>query len=168
MRSTIMLVGLSVLAASLVLGTPALAQSERERTSAERMERLEQQVQKLAERQEQFMQRVGQALEHRAQQPAGSLPEMQPMTPIPQGQGPQMPGKAAAKGLKDLIGLVMLIGAICNVIIAVWIFSDIRKRGEGSGSSFCWPCWPGSQRPSSMPWCGLGIACGNGRANLKA
>ena len=77
------------------------------------------------------MQRVGQALEHRAQQPAGPRPEMKPKPPLP----PQVPhGKVpAAKGLHDLIGLILLIGMICNVIIAVWIFGDIRKRGEGSG-----------------------------------
>ena len=26
-----------------------------------------------------------------------------------------------------------LIGILCNILLAIWIFTDIRKRGEGSG-----------------------------------
>ena len=37
------------------------------------------------------------------------------------------------KGLQDLLGLLFLIGIICNILLAIWIFTDIRKRGEGSG-----------------------------------
>jgi hypothetical protein len=29
--------------------------------------------------------------------------------------------------------LVFLGCVVCNVLLAIWIFSDIRKRGEGSG-----------------------------------
>lgn len=46
---------------------------------------------------------------------------------------PGGPAPKAAKGLQDLIRLLCLIGFICNILLAVWIFTDIRKRGEGSG-----------------------------------
>jgi apolipoprotein N-acyltransferase len=36
------------------------------------------------------------------------------------------------KGLHDALGLLFFIGFICNILMAVWIFTDIRKRGEGS------------------------------------
>lgn len=134
MKSVVTAVSPLVLAASLVLfspGTPAQAQGERERNLAERMERLEHQVRQMAEHQEQFTHRVGEALKQRPQIGPRPGAEMQPRPPMP----PQVPhGKApAAKGLKDLVGLMLLIGMICNIIIAVWIFGDIRKRGEGSG-----------------------------------
>ena len=46
--------------------------------------------------------------------------------------GRQLPENRAAKGLHDLIGLLFLIGLISNILLAIWIFTDIRKRGEGS------------------------------------
>ncbi len=42
----------------------------------------------------------------------------------------------SAKARHDLHGLLCLIflGAIIfNILLAIWIFTDIRKRGEGSG-----------------------------------
>lgn len=48
--------------------------------------------------------------------------------------GPQnMQAGKASNGLHDLFRLLFLIGIICNVLLAIWIFTDIRKRGEGSG-----------------------------------
>ena len=44
-----------------------------------------------------------------------------------------MHGARAAKGVHDIVGLLFLIGILCNVLLAIWIFTDIRKRGEGSG-----------------------------------
>ena len=38
-----------------------------------------------------------------------------------------------AKGIHDLLGMLFFIGVICNILLAIWIFTDIRKRGEGSG-----------------------------------
>ena len=46
---------------------------------------------------------------------------------------PGRPAPKATKGLQDLLRLLCLIGFICNILLAVWIFTDIRKRGEGSG-----------------------------------
>ncbi len=42
------------------------------------------------------------------------------------------PGLAAKKA-GDLLGLVLLVCLVCNILLTVWIFTDIRKRGEGSG-----------------------------------
>jgi inner membrane protein involved in colicin E2 resistance len=35
--------------------------------------------------------------------------------------------------LGDLARLLFLGCIVCNVLLAIWIFTDIRKRGEGSG-----------------------------------
>lgn len=63
-------------------------------------------------------------------------------TPLP---GVQAPGGApaplrpyavAAKHLEDIAGAVklfLLVAFIFNIVVAIWIFTDIRKRGEGSG-----------------------------------
>lgn len=37
------------------------------------------------------------------------------------------------KGLHDLVGLIFLGMLISNILLSVWIYTDIRKRGEGSG-----------------------------------
>ena len=29
--------------------------------------------------------------------------------------------------------IIVILGMICNILLAIWIFTDIRKRGEGSG-----------------------------------
>ena len=31
------------------------------------------------------------------------------------------------------MGLFLLVAVVFNILLAVWIFTDIRKRGEGSG-----------------------------------
>jgi hypothetical protein len=52
-------------------------------------------------------------------------------TPVP----PVSP-HPAAKPLRDIAGLVklcLLVAFIFNILLAIWIFTDIRKRGEGSG-----------------------------------
>ena len=49
------------------------------------------------------------------------------------GAPQNVPAAKAAKGLHDLFGLLFVIGVICNILLAIWIFTDIRKRGEGSG-----------------------------------
>ena len=32
-----------------------------------------------------------------------------------------------------MVKLLFLIGILCNILLTIWIFTDIRKRGEGSG-----------------------------------
>ena len=132
--------------ASLALlgsATPAFAQ---DRGGADRLERLEKRVNEMAERQEQFMRRLGAQMERQGdrqgdRQNQAGRPErerLRAQLPPPGAPGapfaPQNPQAAkAAKGLHDLIGLLCLIGFICNILLAVWIYTDIRKRGEGSG-----------------------------------
>ncbi len=35
------------------------------------------------------------------------------------------------KTIGDVVGLGVLIWILCNILLAIWIFTDIRKRGEG-------------------------------------
>ena len=104
--------------------------------SAERLERLERRVNEMAERQEQFMRRLGEQMQRQAAM--GQPGNENPRPPMPPPGGPaagmQNPRVAnAAKSLHDALGLLFLIGFICNILLAIWIFTDIRKRGEGSG-----------------------------------
>jgi len=103
----------------------------------DRMERLERRVNELAEHQEQFMRRLGQQRERGtlAVGPRGQsfLPPMAP-TPESLPTAPHDPRAAKlVKSIGDMLGLLFLIGIICNILLAIWIFNDIRKRGEGSG-----------------------------------
>ena len=113
----------------------------------DRLERLERRVNEMAERQEQMMRNLAGQLERqeRMARPGGDnfRPPMaqpgnenfrQPM-PIPGGPAAMATRGGAArpmKGLQDLLGLLLLIGFICNILMAIWIYTDIRKRGEGS------------------------------------
>ena len=37
------------------------------------------------------------------------------------------------KQLGGLIALFLLVAFVFNILVTIWIYSDIRKRGEGSG-----------------------------------
>ena len=50
--------------------------------------------------------------------------------PLPGVMPPAAPD--ARKAVKDLLGLMILVWIICNILLAIWIFIDIRKRGQGS------------------------------------
>lgn len=104
------------------VSTPAFAQ---DRSQAEALERLERRVNELAERQEQLMNRLG-------MQAPGAMGQRDDAArrPMP---GQHHADKSPAKSLQDTLGLLFLIGIICNILLTIWIFSDIRKRGEGSG-----------------------------------
>ena len=124
--------------AVLGLTTSMLAQEERN-LPADRLERLERRVNEMAERQEQLLRRMGDRSERRGPmaqpaQPAGENLR-QPMPPVGSPlPGPHNPPAAKlAKSLQDTLGLLFLIGLICNILLAIWIYTDIRKRGEGSG-----------------------------------
>ena len=55
--------------------------------------------------------------------------------PMPLPVGP-LRAPAREQALRDIGGLVALVllgGIVCNILLAIWIFTDIRKRGEGSG-----------------------------------
>jgi hypothetical protein len=143
--------------AALTLGItlPAVAAEEDRGGPADRLERLERRLNELAQRQEQFMKRLGPMLERREQAAPAGRENLRPGKPFPDregmsppappigrekirrslpAEGPFAPG--AAKALHDIHGLVTLciFGAIIfNILLAIWIFTDIRKRGEGSG-----------------------------------
>jgi len=109
-----------VAAAVLVLwsGNTAFAQEdENDRREMVRMERLEQQVRRLSEQQQHL---------------AG------PREPMADPRFQQAPacGPMAQKGHPRccrIIGLVIAVLAVIHIMLAVWVFTDIRKRGEGSG-----------------------------------
>ena len=119
--------------------TPANA-AEDSGGPGDRLERLERRVHEMAERQEQMMRNVGAQMERQQLERQGPMAqpgmEGRPAQMQPPGgpfAGPHnSPGVRAAKGLHDLLGLLFLIGFICNILMAIWIYTDIRKRGEGS------------------------------------
>ncbi len=114
--------------------SPAVAQDRGVPT--DRLERLERRVNEMAERQEQFMRRQGAQREHREQTAPSGPDNLRPpmLRPDRPAAGPQNPHAAKlVKSLGDTVGLLFLIGIICNLLMTIWIFTDIRKRGEGSG-----------------------------------
>ena len=55
---------------------------------------------------------------------------------LAEGTAPSGPPSHDAQTHKDIAGLIkfcFLVAFIFNILIAIWIFTDIRKRGEGSG-----------------------------------
>jgi len=126
----------AALAGLALLGRAMPAYAQDHGVPADRLERLERRVNEMAERQEQLMRRLGAQLEHQGpmSQP-GAESARQPMPPhgVPTAAPHNPPAAKLVKGLSDTLGLLLLIGIICNILLAIWIFTDIRKRGEGSG-----------------------------------
>jgi hypothetical protein len=52
---------------------------------------------------------------------------------VPEPGVPPAGPAQAHKALHDLLGLFMLVALIFNILAAIWIYTDIRKRGEGPG-----------------------------------
>ena len=133
----------SILLAALTLFPwTGIAQSPENRPAPndrqDRLERLERRINEMAERQEQFMRRAGSQMERRGMGGGSQMPGQQMQVPMPPKPGSEQPmsdhGDAHhMKKLHDFLGLLFLIGVICNVLLAIWIYTDIRKRGEGSG-----------------------------------
>jgi hypothetical protein len=111
----------------------------------ERLQRLERRINELTERQEQMMRRFAGQHEARGQMArrfgAAPGPQGRMVPPGPEGfQGPMSPdgppapmAARALHGLGDLMRLIILVWIVCNILLAIWISTDIRKRGEGSG-----------------------------------
>jgi hypothetical protein len=140
--------------------TAVLAAEEERGGPGDRLERLERRVNEMAERQEQFMRRLGDQQDRQApaglpgrgrmrppgpmpgwegmrqQGPmpgVGNAPQPMPPTAAPAAGAPPFPGAPnALKKIADLMKLCFLLGLIFNILTAVWISADIRKRGEGS------------------------------------
>jgi hypothetical protein len=141
-KSTMIVYLMMALSGVLVVGQPAPARAA-DNDGAERLDRLEQRVNQMAERQEQLMKRLQAQMDQRA---PGGPPDAQNGPPQfrPPLRSQMAPAGAplaaahpqierAAKSIQDWLGLLFLIGMICNILLAIWIFTDIRKRGEGSG-----------------------------------
>ena len=47
--------------------------------------------------------------------------------------GPHPEVAKSRNDLAGLVGLLFLVACAFNILVAVWIHADIRKRGEGSG-----------------------------------
>jgi hypothetical protein len=117
-------------------GTSSFAQED---NRMDRLERLEHRVNEMAQRQEQMMQRLD-----------AVLPQQDPHTPAcdpgfhSQANAVMRPAPALSQPVcpppvkhfrccRPLIGLVMLAVVFINILLAIWIYTDIRKRNEGSG-----------------------------------
>ena len=143
-------------AAVALLGrvTPVLAAEPDSGGPAERLERLERRVNEMAERQEQLIQRLEGQRPGQAPMAGPGREDFRPPRVLPDraGMGQPMPppGAPALAGVpapagpaggmaqfhKDIAGLVrlcLLVALVFNILLAVWIYMDIRKRGEGSG-----------------------------------
>ena len=121
----------------MVLGAtlPARAADEDRGSIGDRLERLERRLDELTQRQEQMMQHFGGMPER--QRPGflpgpGRLRGPMPM-PLPEGPRPSPAREKARRDIGGLVALVLLGGILCNILLAIWIFTDIRKRGEGPG-----------------------------------
>jgi len=105
-------------AAALLVMMPSVPAQEHERRLAERLERLEQQVQRLTAMQERSMERLNRPVEA-------------PRPPLPP---PSCPMSASCmRHLAGALRFLMLLAIIINIILAVWVYSDVRKRAEGRG-----------------------------------
>lgn len=102
-----------------------------------RLERLEQRLDQMAERQEQWMrQTTGQRERMGAVAQPGPGNVNQPPPPLPGMRRPRPPEMAPPMAMHrkadgGIGGLLVIAYLICNVLMAIWIFTDIRKRGEG-------------------------------------
>ena len=119
-----------VLAGLMMFGgtTPVLADERDERFS-----RLERRVNEMFERQQQTPQRDRPLLDRLAKRPLPGPEVRRPALP----PGPSCPVPAAkcpiGKCGQCVVLWLLVLGSVINILIAIWIFTDIRKRGEGHG-----------------------------------
>jgi len=155
--------GLAAACAALTMfgrSAPLFAADEDHGGPADRLERLERRVNEIAQRQEQMMQRLGNAPQGQRPMAAPGEENFRPRMGLRgrAGRGPSLPPEGPpalaaatasagapaplgphpepAKVCKDIAGLVkllFLVAIVFNILLAVWIYADIRKRGEGSG-----------------------------------
>lgn len=136
---------MAALAAVTLSGrTTAVFAADEERAGpGDRLERLERRINEIAQRQEQLMRRLNAEQERQApglpgregMRPPGPLPGLgNAPQPLPPAAAPANPvAQHAWKKIADMVKFCCFMGFIINILIAVWIFTDIRKRGEGSG-----------------------------------
>ena len=133
---------------------PLMAAEDEPRGPADRLERLERRVNEMAQRQEQLLRRLSAQQERQAPMPAAGRDNLRPLRPlrdraaignrmppagapalggVPAPVGPPPGAATLGKDIAGLLKLCLLVGFIFNILLAIWIFTDIRKRGEGSG-----------------------------------
>ena len=156
MRSLTWRLGLAVACAALTMfgkATPVFAAEEDRGGPGDRLERLERRINEMAQRQEQLMQRMGESMERRG--PMGApgegnfrppmagmrrpgfgrmmqSPEAAAPGPVPVPPAPPPEVVKLCKDISGLLGLCFLVGIVFNILLAIWIARDIRRRGEGS------------------------------------
>jgi hypothetical protein len=100
----------------------------------DRIQRLERRLEDLANRQEQIMRRLE---AQRGEQPGLMRPPAAANAERPLVRPESSPedrrAERPAEAIAHLLGLMFLVGVLCNILLAIWIFTDIRKRGEGHG-----------------------------------
>lgn len=157
MKSLSWRLGLAAVCAALTMFgrvTPALAAEPDSGGPADRLERLERRVNEMAQRQEQLIRRLGAQQEGQAPMAAVGPENMRPAKPlrgragigqptppagapaladVPASAGPPATVPKCCKDLAGLLKLCLLAAFVFNILVAAWIYTDIRKRGEGSG-----------------------------------
>lgn len=127
----------AILAAGLIwVGetTPVMAQDRERGGLDDRLNRLERRINEMAERQEKMIQQhLAPGLHRPGGNPAAASCAACPLLP-PQLKAaqPAMGPKCPLKCPCLLVGLLALAATV-NILLAVWIFTDIRKRGDGHG-----------------------------------
>jgi hypothetical protein len=129
-------------------GTSVLAAAEDPAGPEQRLQRLEQRLDEIVQRQQQQQglrgQLAGPGGRGQMMGRGGYGAQMAPQQPVPPAaSGNFAPAAPLAERMANmdnrfhrLAGLVklMLVGFfVCNILLAYWIFTDIRKRGEGPG-----------------------------------
>lgn len=138
MKRTLWFVKATVVVAVLIAcGCPSVAHAQRGAADGlmERMDRVERRVNEMATQQEQMMRRLGAQMDRQNQmvrQEQDRAPSQLAPT-APPAAAREALRMAVLKSIKDTMGLCFVLYVICNILLSIWIFTDIRKRGEGSG-----------------------------------
>jgi hypothetical protein len=113
---------------------PAQAADNDPAAPGDRMQRLERRLDELGNRQEQIMRRLeAQSGEQPSlMQPSAPATPERPL-PRPEAGSDKHRAQRPAEAIAHFLGLLFLVGVLCNILLAIWIFTDIRKRGEGHG-----------------------------------
>jgi hypothetical protein len=129
-RKLFLLTGVSCL---MLFGntTPVIAADEDPAGTGDRLQRLEQRVNQLAERQEQMMRQFGAPQERPGFVPPPGPENIRPPVPAPGTNHPM--AARVLHGVGNMMRLIFLGCILFNILLAIWIYTDIRKRGEGSG-----------------------------------
>ena len=138
---------LVVFAGLALLGQPLAVWAAEDASggAGDRIARLERRVNEMAERQEQLIRRLEAQVE-RQQPPMRPLVKRSEAKAAPAGPekikplrptaNPPAPAPAVSNAIHkvgDLVRMCLLVCFVFNILLAIWIYTDIRKRGEGSG-----------------------------------